>query len=254
MVQKYSAFESFEPQGLGVAASPCLPNGPQSLFHSKSLYCIIYLCFIEYFCFLVHHSQVLASYPPTGSMHVLLACKLSRGVTAGRRARPSHASISEVCNPTQRCWRCVEEIGRLFNATYIHVVHHCLRLNQFTGISLQLWIGSALPPGLPRILSALWSAFLQQHCPLLFTSLSISLSLSIGFFPFGIVSLKWPAATVAFTLALTWKQEFCLTSALFTGILSQIRTKLRDYAVWQAWAGATLRQHCPQMTRRHCRW
>ena len=117
------------------------------------------------------------TFEQAGSMHVLLACKLSRGVTAGRRARPSHASISEVCNPTQRCWRCVEEIGRLFHATYIHVVHHCLRLNQFTGISpptLDRNCPPSLPPGLARILFSLWSSFLQQQCPLLLTSLSLS--------------------------------------------------------------------------------
>ena len=33
-----------------------------------------------------------------------------------------------------------------------------------------------------------------------------------------------------------------------TGFSSEIGTKLRDWAVGQAWAAATLGQHCPQMT------
>ena len=39
-----------------------------------------------------------------------------------------------------------------------------------------------------------------------------------------------------------------------TWFSSQIVTKLRDWAVGQAWGGAaaTLGQHCPQMTQRRC--
>ena len=37
-----------------------------------------------------------------------------------------------------------------------------------------------------------------------------------------------------------------------TGFSSEIGTKLRDLAVGQAGAAATLGQHCPQMTQRHC--
>ena len=37
-----------------------------------------------------------------------------------------------------------------------------------------------------------------------------------------------------------------------TGFSSEIETKLRESAVGQAGAAATLRQHCPQMTQRRC--
>ena len=37
-----------------------------------------------------------------------------------------------------------------------------------------------------------------------------------------------------------------------TGISSEIRTTLRDWAAWQAGPAATLRQHYPQMTQRRC--
>ena len=43
-----------------------------------------------------------------------------------------------------------------------------------------------------------------------------------------------------------------LTPWLFTGISSQIRTKLCDWAVGRQGLAATLRQQCPQMTRRRC--
>ena len=50
-------------------------------------------------------------------------------------------------------------------------------------------------------------------------------------------------------------QEGTQTATQFstTGISSQIRTKLRDWAAWQERAGCySLRQHCPQMTQRRC--
>ena len=43
-----------------------------------------------------------------------------------------------------------------------------------------------------------------------------------------------------------------ISSSAYTGFLSEIGTKLRDWAVGQAGAAATLGQRCPQMTQRRC--
>ena len=48
-------------------------------------------------------------------------------------------------------------------------------------------------------------------------------------------------------------REFCKFKTGFTGFSSEMGTKLRDWAIGQAGAAATLGQHCPQLTQRRRR-